>query len=141
MSSMTLQDPRNAATQNPFSGPVTIPVTLLNPTDPLTVALQIPTDLRYISVIENYDNTLTWDLQPVPGVTAFFDTPAIDFFGQDTGSTVAEKTPSSVKLNWTNVAPTRRRQSYYYRLHAVVVINGILVPVILDPTVHNEPPT
>jgi hypothetical protein len=141
MSSTALSEVRTATLQDPFSGPVTIPVTLLNPTDPKTVALQIPTDLRYISVVENYENTLTWNLEPVPGVTVYFENPAIDFFGQDTGSTLALKTPSTVTINWVNIAPARRRQSYFYRLHAVVVIDGILVPVILDPTVHNEPPT
>src|SRR5688572_11589340 len=121
MSSTALSDVRTATLQDPFSGPVTIPVTILNPTDPKTVALQIPTDLRYISVVENYENTLTWNLEPVPGVTAYFENPAIDFFGQDTGSTLAQKTPSTVTINWVNIAPARRRQSYFYRLHAVVV--------------------
>jgi hypothetical protein len=126
----------------PFSGPVTIPVTVVgNLTSPDSFRLDIPTEFLYVSVIENYHNTITWELVPQTGIDAFFDTPAIDFPGQDTGSTLVEKTRSKVILQWMNVSPERRGRSYYYTLHVVVNAGGILIPVNHDPTVHNEPPT
>lgn len=125
-----------------FSEPVTIPVTLVGSlTNPDHFHLEIPVELLYVSLIEDYNNTVTWNLSAPIGIDAYFDTPAVDFPGQDTGAMLLEKTNSSVKIQWTNVSQDRRGRSYYYTLHVVVNLNGLLIPVNLDPTMHNEPPT
>ena len=125
-----------------FSGPVTIPVTLIpSLTNPDAFHLEIPVELQYVSLIEGYDNTVTWNLIKPNGIDAFFETPAVTFDGQDTGARLIEKTASSVQIQWMNVASERRGRSFFYTLHVVVNNNGLLIPVNLDPTMHNEPPT
>ncbi len=124
-----------------FDGPITIDVSIVNPTNPNTVALQIATDLRYVSVVENFDDTITWNLLVPVGVEAYFDNPAIGFPGEDTGPLNPARTATSIAIDWSNVGLERRGLSFHYCLYAVIVIGGVLIPVNLDPTVHNDPPT
>lgn len=129
------------STQSSFDGPITINVSIVNPTNPNTVALQIATELEYVSVVENFDDTITWNLQVPMGVEAYFDNPAIAFPGEDTGPLNPTRTATSVSIDWSNVDMERRGVSFHYCLYAVIVIDEVLIPVNLDPTVHNDPPT
>ncbi len=127
--------------QTPFDGPITIDVEILNPTDPDTVKLYIETDLRYVSVVEEYDDTITWNLQVPLGVTAYFDSPAIAFPGEDPGTLNPVRTPTSVTIDWSNTDSGRKGLSFHYQLYILIVIDEVIVPIDNDPTVHNDPPT
>jgi hypothetical protein len=119
---------------------ITVPVTVLNPTDPDAVALSLPVDQRYISIGVDEIATITWNLDPEGD--AFFDVPAIDFFADNTGLlSFTRNSDTSISIEWLNVNPAAQGRSFFYRLHVVIPIGGNLIPIDHDPTVHNDPPT
>ena len=129
------------AFQEPLSESVTIPVSITSPTDPANVGLRIPPQYRYLRVIVNFDDTITWQLDDAAvSAGAFFDNPAI-VFQNSPGPLLIQRSSTQVSVDWENVNPATRGQSFSYRLFVVVPINGNLIPVVHDPTVHNDPPT
>lgn len=128
--------------QEPLAESVTIQVSITSPTDPANVGLQIAADQRYLRVAENFDDTITWELNTSNAPGAFFDNPGI-VFQNSPGPLEIHRTPDGKQLSvfWSNVNPATRGQSFSYRLYVVVPIGGNLIPVVHDPTVHNEPPT
>lgn len=119
-----------------------IPVTITSPLDPANVGVQIPADLRYLRVAQDYDAKITWTLDTSNAEGAFFDNPAI-VFQTSPGPLEITLNPSRTQLSvdWSNVNPATQGVSFSYRLYVVVPIDGNLIPVVHDPTVHNEPPT
>lgn len=129
-----------ADVQPPFAHAFTVPIGIADPTSPANAALTIPLALRYASVVENFDDTITWDLDVPTGVVAKFDNPPIQFVDgspfpvdrvSDTRATVA----------WSNPPGTGRRFSFNYRINVLLYIDDLVVMVSHDPTIHNEPPT
>jgi hypothetical protein len=120
------------------TGPVVIPIGILDADNPNTVKLDIPDALRYLSVAEGFDGTIVWNLEPPPGVEAFFDNPGVnvdEHFGTRSNDN------KTLTVDWSNTDILTRGRSFPYRLRVVVVINGLLIPVVHDPTVHNDPPS
>ncbi|HYC60916.1 MAG TPA: hypothetical protein VEK79_15240 [Thermoanaerobaculia bacterium] len=118
---------------------VTIPITL----NVAEMRLELPIQSRYLSVVENYDHPIIFTLHG-GGSEAFFDNPGIVFLNPPsffTSGSLQRVTSTRLELHWSNVHLADRGRSFDYRIFVVVRVNGFLVPVTHDPTVHNDPPT
>ena len=122
-----------------FTSDFTIPVGITSTTSAENVALVVPAAMRYVSVIVNFDHTITWHLDP-GNSDAIFDDPPIVFLNNP-GPLVINRTNWTVTVDWQNVNEATRGRSFPYRLCVVVTIDGARIPVTHDPTVHNDPPT
>lgn len=125
--------------QQPFPEAFTIPVII---TDGTTSAAKVcvPQELKYASVAEDFDGTITWDLDVPTGVIAKFDDPPIQFYGGDPFP-VTRVSDTRATIGWANPAGANRGKSFNYRLNVRFIINDLVVLVSHDPTMHNEPPT
>lgn len=123
--------------QNSLTDGFTIPVTLEE--EEGSFGLSVPPQYQYVSVVENYDNTITWTLDP-NGFDAMFDNPPVVFLNSP-GPLHITRGNLEAKVEWSNVDMATRGQSFSYRLRVLVRINGMLIPISHDPTVHNDPPT
>jgi hypothetical protein len=108
--------------------------------DASLAALAIPTNLQYVSVEEDFADTITWILDVPENINAFFDNPAIEFV-ESTAPTPVRMSNTVVTVDWSNTNPALQGLSFHYRINVVIEIDSVLVPVNHDPTVHNDPPT
>ena len=91
----------------------------------------------YISIPEKQSRTLIWTLNAPPNV--MFDTPAITLFGEQPIMSPMTSSFNRRQMTWTNDEAVKGR-SFSYTIHLLEeTFNGI-VPLTLDPIVHNEPP-
>lgn len=139
MSTSTLEEV-DQIVQSPHDRGFTIPVAINNPDSALGAALEIPLPLRYASVVENFEDTITWDLLVPPGVSAKFDNPPIQFVGGDPFP-VVRVSDTRATVAWSNPPGARRGLSFNYRINVALTVGDLLVMVQHDPTMHNEPPT
>jgi len=107
--------------------------------------LQVPVDKLYLQIPWDHHTQIEWRIGTIPeGVTsAMFDAPAVTMQGHLDVMPVTTD-PQSVTMSWSNAdrdmsaKPVGR--SFSYRLHVLVVKDGMTIPVSHDPVVHNEPP-
>lgn len=126
--------------QPPFDQAFTIPIGIANPTSPANAALTIDLALRYASVVENFDDTITWELDVPTGVVAKFDNPPIQFVNGSPFQ-VERVSDTLATVSWSNPPGSARGLSFNYRINVLLYIDDLVVMVSHDPTIHNEPPT
>jgi hypothetical protein len=105
--------------------------------DPIQRTLKVSAD--YVKVGIDQTVVIKWVLAAGTfGKEVFFDCPGITFFGENAPAYEWTHGQKEITVSWNNADPTRRKHSYFYRIHVLDVDNNIYR---LDPIVHNEPPS
>jgi hypothetical protein len=98
------------------------------------------TDL-YINVPIGSTMTITYDLVVSDGQTVIFDQPPITV-SNSSAPAISRPGNTQAVMHIDNTTWQTQGASFYYTIHAIWVQSPtVQIPIRLDPTVHNDPPS
>jgi hypothetical protein len=95
----------------------------------------------YINVPIGSTMTITYDLVVADGQTVIFDQPPITV-SNSSAPAISRPTNTQAVMHIDNTTWQTQGASFYYTIHAIWVQSPtVQIPIRLDPTVHNDPPS